>query len=453
MQIPGHKGRYAHNDETLFGADVLTDLIRDDVALQGFADDNHFTNGWLVRAEQLYASRIGADHTRFLVGGGTQGNIAALLTSSQPERAVAVDRTSHRSALGGLVLSGAVPSWIFPTIHPEYGIPVGVPASAITDLPGEPTAVFITAPAYVGTISDVRALADAAHQRGLPLVVDQAWGAHLDWREGEGALHNGADLVITSIHKALTGYSQTAIISCRTSKIDVARLDRSVDITATTSPSATLLASIDATRFALEDDGGAAIDRAITLTDAARARLRQIRGLVVLDDTTLGSHTDPLKIALFFPGTGTTGTSVAQALWKVRIGIESADTDTLVASVGLLDDEASLTTLVEFIAATVEQERAEPRGHVPSATWQVRPDVVMTPRQAMFAPRRRIALIEAAGEISAEQFCPYPPGVPLVAPGERVTEELIEAIRLAGANGRVAYCSDATLSTIEIVDQ
>jgi arginine decarboxylase len=464
MQIPGHKGRYAVGPEAdgesgagadpavpLFGADVLTDLIRDDVALQGFADDNHFTHGWLVRAEQLYATAIGADHTRFLVGGSSQGNIAALLTAGQPGRVIAVDRTSHRSALAGLVLSGAVPQWIFPVIHPEFGIPLGVPAAAVEAMDSDPTAVFVTTPAYVGTISDVTALAAAAHARDVPLVVDQAWGAHLDWRMNQGALRQGADLVVTSIHKALTGYSQTAIVSCRTQRIDISRLDRSVDITATTSPSATLMASIDATRFALEQDGGRALDRAITFAESARAALRRVPGLVVLDDTTLGTHVDPLKIALFFPGTGTTGTSIAMALWRHRIGIESADTDTLVASVGLVDDEESLATLVDIVSTTIEADREPARSAVPSATWQVRPDVVMTPREAMFATRRRVDLIDAVGEVSAEQFCPYPPGVPLIAPGERVTAELIEAIRLAGANGRVAYCSDPTLRTIEVV--
>ena len=447
MQIPGHKGQYVRSSSAV-GWHVLHDIIRDDVALQGWADDNHFTNQWLATAEKKYAKAIGADHTRFLVGGSSQGNIAALLSVAEPGKHIAVDRTSHRSALAGLVLSGASPLWLFPDIHPDFGIPLGVNPQTLTAA----TAVFVTSPAYVGTLSNVSALANAAHALKMPLVVDQAWGAHLDWITGSSALAQGADLVVTSIHKALLGYSQTATVSCATGRIDIARLDRSVDITATTSPSATLLASIDATRYVLEHDQGLTIERVTSLAQRARRVLAQIPGLVVLDESH-GISIDPWKIAIFMPGTGTTGTELAKFLWNDFVGVESADTDTLVASVSLVDDEEYLDAFVHRVVQFIETHRGPARPSVPSATWQVRPEVVMTPRDAMFAARKRISLTQAVGQISAEQFCPYPPGVPLIAPGERVTSELIEAIRVAGQNGRVAYNSDPTLATIEIVEQ
>ena len=447
MQIPGHKGQYVRPSNAL-GWQVLHDIIRDDVALQGWADDNHFTNQWLATAEQKYAHAIGADHTRFIVGGSSQGNIAAFLAVAQPERPICVDRTSHRSALAGLVLSGATPLWLFPDIHPDFGIPLGVNPRTLT----KASAVFVTSPAYVGTLSDVTALADAAHALGMPLVVDQAWGAHLDWIESSGALAQGADLVVTSIHKALLGYSQSATVSCHSKRIDIARLDRSVDITATTSPSATLLASIDATRYVLEQDRGITIERVTEVTARARRLLAQVPGLVVLDDHH-GIHIDPWKIALFMPGTGTTGTELAKFLWNDFVGVESADTDTLIATVSLVDTDESVDAFIHRVVKFIDAHRGPARPSLPSATWQVRPDVVMSPREAMFAPRKRVALTDAVGHISAEQFCPYPPGVPLIAPGERVTSELVEAISLAGRNGRVAYNSDPTLATIEVIDQ
>lgn len=447
MQIPGHKGQYNRQNDVL-GWNILHDIIRDDVALQGGADDNHFTNQWLAKAEQKYAQAIGATHTRFIVGGSSQGNIAALLTVAHPDKPIALDRTAHRSALAGLVLSGATPAWLFPEIHPEFGIPLGVVPSSLVPA----SAAFITSPAYVGTLSSVSALAEASHSLGMPLVVDQAWGAHLDWMPSHGALAQGADLVVTSTHKALLGYSQTATVSCSNERIDIARLDRSVDITATTSPSATLLASIDATRYVLENDAGKTIDRISAATKRARQRLAAVSGLVVLDERH-GIAMDPWKIALFMPGTGTTGTDLALHLWQDFVGVESADTDTLVATVSLVDDDDSLESFVAHVINFIDTHRTESRAAIPSTTWQVRPDVAMTPREAMFAPRRRIELRKAVGEIAAEQFCPYPPGVPLIAPGERVTSELVSAIELAGRNGRVAYNSDPTLHTIEVVAQ
>lgn len=451
LQIPGHKWRYQVGAEGILGFDVLHALIRDDVPLQGGADDNAFSGHVLVRAEQLYAQAIGASHTRFLVGGSSQGNISALLTVAGDGDVVAVDRTSHRSALSGLVLSGAMPEWIYPTIHAEFGIPVGMPAAAVENVSGK--AVFVTSPAYVGTMSNVVALAAACHADARVLVVDQAWGAHFDFGVPSylGALAAGADIAVTSVHKALLGYTQTAIVSTSGNLVDAARLDRSVDATATTSPSATLLASIDATRLVMQQEGAAAIDRAIEATREARRLLAKVSGVVVFDENTLGCAVDPLKISIWLPRTGCTGTELADALWAEGHGIESADNDTLVMTVSIVDDPETVLAIAAKLCVLIESRRREPRSGMPSAVWTIRPEVVMSPRAATFAPRRRVNLRDAVGCVSAEQFCPYPPGVPLIGPGERVTSEVVEAIEIAGQVGRVAYSSDATLATIEVV--
>ncbi|MEY4323143.1 MAG: hypothetical protein RL410_924 [Actinomycetota bacterium] len=452
LQIPGHKGRYSSADSDAIGADLLHDLIRDDVSLQGGADDNYYSNGFLTAAEALYASAIGAAHTRFLVGGSSQGNIAAMLTIAGDGSRIAVDRTSHRSALAGLVLSGASPTWIYPDIHPEFGIPIGI--SSLDSLTHE-SAVFLTSPAYVGTITDLEPLITSAHAAIRLVAVDQAWGAHLDFGVAgiRSALQCGADVVVTSIHKALLGYSQTATISMSSRAIDAARLDRSVDTTATTSPSATLLASIDATRAAMQRDGKAAIERAMTAAEEMRKVLRVVAGAVVLDETTTGVTVDPLKVTLWLPRTGLTGTEIAAMLWNEGHGVETADSDTIVMTVSVADDSKTVVAIAEKVARFIESQRRAAREPMPSAVWHVKPDVAMTPRAAYFAARRRIALKDAAGQISAEQFCPYPPGVPLLGPGERVTQEVIEAIAIAGKSGRVAYCSDSSLQTIEVVAQ
>jgi arginine decarboxylase len=454
MQIPGHKSRYRSADAAVVGADILAPLLRDDVPLQGGADDNHFTHGYLAQAEKLYADAIGAARTRFLVGGSSQGNIAAFLTIASDGTPIAVDRTSHRSALAGLVLSGASPTWIYPDIHPEFGIPAGMPVAALAGLQKE-TAVSVTSPAYVGTISDIASLVTASHRDGRIVAVDQAWGAHLDFGVPHvaSALKCGADLVVTSTHKALMGYTQTATISMSARAIDAARLDRSVDTTATTSPSATLLASIDATRAVMLRDGVAAMDRALDTASQARAMLRRVDGVVVVDDSNAGVHVDPLKVTLWLPRTGLTGTAIADMLWSEGHGVESADNDTLVMTVSVASTLSEVLGVMDKIVGFINTHRQEARASMPSGVWTIRPEVVMTPRAAVFAPRRRINLRDAAGEISAEQFCPYPPGVPLLGPGERVTREVIDAIETAGKSGRVAYCSDSTLKTIEVVAQ
>ncbi|NQW71164.1 MAG: decarboxylase, partial [Actinobacteria bacterium] len=206
MQVPGHKSRYADGRDDLgsddlpsdvFGSDLLGDLVRDDLPMQGGADDNAYTGGYLEQAEALWASAVGGDHARFLVGGSTQGNITSLIAAGGPERRVAVDRTSHRSALAGLVISGSNPVWVFPEIHPEFGLPLGVRPESLSELSGDVVALFVTSPTYVGTISDVRGLARQCQADDRTLIVDQAWGAHLGFMPGCGAIEQGADIVTT----------------------------------------------------------------------------------------------------------------------------------------------------------------------------------------------------------------------------------------------------------------
>lgn len=453
MQIPGHKMRYI-NDAPGWAADLVGDTVRDDIAMQGEVDDNAFSNDWLGQAERIWTAQIGADHCRFLVGGSSQGNIAAIGTVADQGVPIAIDRTAHRSSQAALVISGAVPVWIYPRLHPEFHLPIGMPVSAVADVTEPVTGFFVTSPSYIGTLSDITGLAAAAHEHGQPLVVDQAWGAHLDFMPGRGAMSQGADMVVTSIHKALTGYSQTAVLAVREGRGFVHRsvVNRWVDLTGTTSPSGTLLASIDATRAAMARDGQQRLDLLCEAVQTARARLAQVPGLIVLDDANAGCAVDPLKLTLILPGTGVDGTELGRELFDLGHGLEIADRDSLVCTATVSDEPEWIVEFAGLLAGMIERMRAEPRAMAPLPVWQVTPDVVVTPREAFFADRRRIPLRDAAGEVSAEQFCPYPPGVPLLAPGERVTAEAIEAIEAAARIGRVAYNSDPTLETIEVID-
>lgn len=461
LQVPGHKSRFADGRDDLgsddlpsdvFGSDLLGNLVRDDLPMQGGADDNAYTGGYLEQGEALWASAVGGDHARFLVGGSTQGNITSLIAAGGPERRVAVDRTSHRSALAGLVISGSDPVWVFPEIHPEFGLPLGVRPESLAGLSDDVVALFVTSPTYVGTISDVRGLARQCHDDDRTLIVDQAWGAHLGFMAGCGAIEQGADIVTTSVHKALMGYSQTAVVTVRGDRINATRLDRAVDLTATTSPSATLMASIDAARAVMDRHGEDALASVIESTSRMRAALRRVHGLVVVDEGELGQACDPLKLTLWLPRTGVNGVALADVLWEQGNGVEVADVDSIVMTISLLDEPEFCEETSAMLVALLERLRGEPRPPAPAALWQVVPEVVMTPRAAYFAPRRRIPLADAVGEVSAEQFCPYPPGVPLLAPGERITEEVVRDIAEAGRIGRVAYCSDPTLESVGVVD-
>lgn len=451
MQVPGHKMRFAEGSGA-WAHDLVGDTVRDDIGMQGGVDDNAYSHRYLQQAEELWASAVGADHSRFLVGGSSQGNIAALASVGDQDVPIAIDRTSHRSTQAGLVLIGARPVWIYPRLHPEFHLPIGMEAASLEAVTEPVNGFFATSPSYVGTMSDVASLAAAAHARQEPLIIDQAWGAHLDFLPGEGGIRRGADFTVTSVHKALLGYSQTAVVSMRDERLPRSTLDRWVDLTTTTSPSGTLLATIDATRAAMQRDGANRLALVMEAVADARRRLARVPGLVVLDDVTAGCRVDPTKLTLILPGTGADGIALGAMLWEMGHGPESADHDTLVFTVSVADEPAWVLEFADLLADLIESHRGERRVASSVSVWRVEPEVVLTPREAFLRSRRRVPMREAIGEVSAEQFCPYPPGVPLLAPGERVTNASVDAIVAASKACRIAYCSDPTLETILIVE-
>ncbi|MEZ5191412.1 MAG: hypothetical protein R2734_01975 [Nocardioides sp.] len=305
-------------------------------------------------------------------------------------------------------------------------------------------------PSYVGTPGDVAALAEVAHRHGAPLVVDAAWAAYFGFHPHlpPHALAAGADALVTSAHKTLPAWSQGALVLARTTRIDAARLDAAFDVAHTTSPSGTILASIDASRALLAREGAELLGPILTGVGRLRERLATIEGLVVLD----GPGVDPLKLTLVLSGTGVDGNALETDLIAAGSPLEMADRDTLVPIVSLADTAASLTRLGDLLAELVERHRGDPRPVVGAAAWTLEPELVLPPREAFFAAREPVPLAAALGRVSAELVAPYPPGVPVLAPGERVTEAVLDALAAAHRSGvRIAYAADPTLSTVLVV--
>jgi lysine decarboxylase len=442
--IPGHKQR----------TDLVGDVVAGDVPLYAGLDTMKLTSGVLAEAESRAARLWGADVCRFSTGGATHANQAVALAVAGDGDAVVVSRTLHRSLLLGLVLAGLRPVWVRPEVDPSTGLPLGVaPASVRAALAENPDAraVFVGDPSYVGTVGDVAGLAAAAHEHGVPLVVDAAWAAHFGFHPDlpPHALELGADAMVVSAHKTLPAWSQAALVLARTGRLDPARLEAGVEATATTSPAGAVLASIDAARALLQRDGRALLGAAIAATRNARDRLREIEGLVVLD----GPHVDPLKLTLVLSGTGADGNAVEQDLLGAGLPVESADRDVLVAVVSLADTGDTLTALTDAVTAAIRRHRGEPRPVTGAATYRVDAVSAMPPRQAFFAPTETVPVEDAVGRVSAELVAPYPPGIPVLAPGERVTAEALAALEAARRAGvRIAYAADPTLRSLRLVD-
>ncbi|HOA03450.1 MAG TPA: hypothetical protein PKI09_00735 [Dermatophilaceae bacterium] len=450
--IPGHKQRL----------DLVGDVVAGDVPLFAGLDTMSQAHGVLAAAEARAARLWGADVCRFSVGGSTHGNQALALAVGAPGDRVIVSRTLHRSLLLGLVLAGLTPVWVRPDVD-DLGMPRGIPPRALTDalaLAPDAVAVFIGDPSYVGTLTDIEGLAAVAHAHrgtrargganGIPLVVDAAWGAHFGFHPAlpGHALARGADALVTSAHKTLPAWSQGALVLAQTERIDPARLAAAVDATATTSPSGAILASIDASRALVERDGPALLGDLVGQVADLRARLRAVPGLVVLD----GPGVDPVKVCLVLSGTGADGTQIEADLIARRMPVELADRDTIVAMVTLADTPTTLRRLEDALVELVEVHRGTPRPTAASIAWSVAPQQVCPPRAAFFARQETVAAARAVGRTCGELVAPYPPGIPVLAPGELITEETMSALRAARAAGtRIAYAADPTLATVRVL--
>lgn len=441
--IPGHKRR----------PDLIGPLAVGDLPLSGGVDDVKMRHGYLADAQSRAARLWGADVAHFSVGGSTHGNQALLLAVARPGAKVVVPRTLHRSLLSGLVMSGAEPVWVLPEIDAARGLPLGVRATQVeAALAAHPDAVAVVTgdPGYVGTTGELAATADVAHAHGVPLLVDAAWAGHFGFHPElpDHAIGLGADAMVTSVHKALPGYSQAALVLARTERIDPARLTAAIETTLTTSPAGAIMASIDASRALLERDGEALLGRLLPLVRDVRARLSAIAGVHVLD----GPDVDPVKLVVQLPGTGADGVAVERDLLDEGIALEMADRDTLIAMATLADTADDLDILVDALTRSIARRRGAPRAVVGAASWTVAPQTVVPPREAFFAEHVVVPADEAVGRVSAELVAPYPPGVPVLAPGERVTAPALAALRDARAAGtRIAYAADPALATLRVL--
>jgi arginine decarboxylase len=439
---PGHK-RASH---------LADDFLLLDLPLSSGADDLHMRSDVLGRAERLAADLWGADLCRFCANGSTQGNQALALALGSLGERVVVSRGLHKSVLAGLVLSGLEPLWVRPDVDPASGLPLALPPERVAAALGEaPSAcgVFLVEPSFVGVLSDVAALAELAHHRGVPLVVDQAWGAHFGFHPDlpPHALAAGADGFVASAHKTLAAFTQSAYLLARGGFLDLERLDEAFELLHTTSPSAALLASLDRSRMIMATRGKELLDETLRLAAHARRRLAEVEGLVIVDSD------DPTKLALALPGSGADGLAVEADLFAQGIRFELANRDLLVPLLTIADTEAGVERLCDALVASIERRRGEARPPGPaSAVWDVTPQTAMTPREAFFSARETVRAAEAAGRVAAEMVAPYPPGIPAIAPGEVVSAELVAALREAAAGGtRLAYCADPALETVRVV--
>ena len=415
------------------------------------------------RAQALAASAWGARRSWFLGNGSSQGNHVALLAFAHSGSEMVVQRNAHSSTIDALVLSGMRPTFVAPELDPELHIAHCVTPSALDEaLAATPGAVAATvvSPTYFGAVADVAGLAEVAHARGVPLVVDEAWGAHLAFHDAlpAHALSLGADLVISSVHKVVGSLTQSAMVHLgHGDRVDELVVDRCVTLVESTSPSALLGGSVDAARRHAAVDGQVLLGETLTALSEARDAIREIPGVDVLDERLAGAPGvhgyDPLRLVIDVRATGHSGYAVAERLLALDdVNLELAGQNVVVAVFGMGEDaRPGVERLLAGLRHAVDElPDAVPSGvgFAPPPPWG---ELAMTPREAFFGPQEVVPADDAAGRVAAESLAAYPPGIPNVLPGERLTAETIQYVRRAlDLGGSLRGASDRRLRTIRV---
>jgi arginine decarboxylase len=463
FHVPGHKGGPGADPE--FVAAVGQDALRLDIPALTYGIDAGPAPTAFQRAQEEAASAWGARRTWFLINGATQGNHAACIALAHHGARVVVQRNAHSSTVDGLVLSGLHPAFVAPELDPELGIAHCLTAEALdatlAETPGACGAIVVS-PTYFGACADVRALSGVAHEHGVPLVVDEAWGAHLHFHESlpEDALSAGADLVISSTHKTVGSLTQSAMLHLGfgADLLDERIVDRSVTLVESTSPSALLSGSLDAARRNATSRGHELLEAAIAAMTDIRHSVRALPGLDVLDERLAGRRGvhawDPLRLAIDVRGTGASGFELARLVRELDdINLELAGENVLVAVFGMTEPVAhegrrllgGLARALDELETSVESER---RPLAPPPPWG---PLEVTPREAFFGAQEIVPVESAVGRIAAESLAAYPPGVPNVLPGERLTAETLDYIQESLRHGgTLRGASDRTLRTARV---
>jgi arginine decarboxylase len=463
--VPGHKGGPGADPglRKAIGVDALAADVPQDI----HGIDLGPSPTPYERAEGLAAAAFGAERSWFLTNGATQGNHALCLALAPLGARVVAQRNSHTSVVDGLVLSGGIPSFVAPEYDPELGITHAVtPAAlqaALAEAP-DARAVFIVSPTYYGMAADVGALGEVAHAADIPLVVDQSWGPHFGFHDAlpPPALSQGADAMLTSTHKIAGSLTQSAMLHVGPAggagRIDAGAVARAMRLLRSTSPSSLLLASLDSARRQLVLHGEQLLHETLEAIAVARAKLEAIPGIALVDASLVGrmgvAGYDPLRIVVDVRGTGRTGYEIADALRRsYDVHLELPTQATLVFIVGLGESATALRRLAGDMEETVKRiARPGTTAAIVGPTTTLRNEVAVPPREAFLGEAEQLAVDDAVDRISCEAIASYPPGVPALLPGERISAETVSYLReLAAGGARLHGASDPRFQTINVL--
>lgn len=460
---PGHKQGRGTDPRVL--ATLGPAVFASDVLAVGGLDDRMSSGRVLERAERLMAEAVGADRAFFSTCGSSLSVKSAMLAVARPHQELVISRDAHKSVVSGLILCGICPRWVEPHWDAERHLahPPG-PADYARVLDRHPDAVgaLVTSPTPYGTCADLTGITRAAHDHGVPLIVDEAWGAHLPFHDGlpTWAMDAGADVCVTSVHKMGGGLEQGSVFHQQGDRVDAAHLASCSDLLDTTSPNVLLYAAMDGWRRQMVQHGETLLADALVLASRVRGDIEEIEGLHVYGDEFLGPdlayEADPLQLVIDVDGLGITGYAAADWIrTHHRVNLHVSDHRRINAQLSYADDRATADTLLTALRALPAHaaglRRASALVDVPSPA-DLRLETAMLPRDAFFADTEHVDTDHAEGRIAAEMLTPYPPGIPVVVPGERLSKPVLSYLRSGVAAGMVVPdADDPSLRVVRVV--
>ena len=441
FHMPGHKRR---------PLPFLNPYTIDITEIEGF-DNLHHAEGILKEGQQRVARLYGAHRSYYLVNGSTCGLLAAISAAVPRRGKILVARNSHKAVYHAISLRELSAEYLYPVIA-DCGIQGQVAAEQVKEaLAAHPDcgAVVITSPTYEGIVSDIKAIADVAHASGVPLIVDAAHGAHFGFGGGfpESPVHQGADAVIMSLHKTLPSFTQTAVLHLCSGRIRTEQVERFLDIYETSSPSYLFMAGMDAcVRMMAEEQTTLFAEYERKLTSFYE-RVRDLKALKVLTREMLGGEEafdwDYSKIVMFTTGTGLGGEALKERLLtEYKIELEMASGDYTIAMTSVMDTEEGFDRLCAALHE-IDNDLCKTgimKGAIIEEIHFIRQIYAPNPGQLEIAaaeelPCEWVPAKEAFGRISSDFVYLYPPGIPLIVPGEQITEEFVSRLKTCRGKG------------------
>lgn len=436
--------------------------------------DNLFAPQSVIQeAQQLAAEAFGAEHSWFLVNGSTCGVTAAIMATCGKGDKIVMSRNVHQSAIAGLILSGAIPVFVNPEYDQVLGVAYSITASSVAaalEQHPDAKAVMMVYPTYYGVCGDVAAIAQIAHQHNIPLLVDEAHGAHFAFHPDlpTPALAAGADLSVQSTHKVLSALTQASMLHVRGTRINIDKLNKTLQLVQSTSPSYLLLASLDAARQQMALHGKQLMTRTLQLADDAKIRINQIPGLSVLElaNTQGFVDIDRTRLTVGVSELNLTGFEADDILHRqldVTAELPSLQHLTFIISLG--NTQADIDALVSALC-TLASEHSRPKSinswqdvfirwkkellQIHPSSFIIYPSI--SPRDAFFSQTETLPIEQTLERISAELVCPYPPGIPVLMPGEEITPAALDYLKqILALGGSITGCSDPALKTLKVV--